>query len=56
MAICLVWTKSYSIFIFYHVSDSIEKLKFRAQKMGLAYDQEEAKKMIAYAKEKLSNH
>ena len=27
-----------------------------AQKMGFAYDQEEAKKMIAYAKEKLSNH
>ena len=26
-----------------------------AQKMGFAYDQEEAKKMIAYAKEKLSN-
>ena len=27
-----------------------------AQKMGFAYDQKEAKKMIAYAKEKLSNH
>ena len=27
-----------------------------AQKMGFTYDQKEAKKMIAYAKEKLSNH
>ena len=27
-----------------------------AQKMGFPYNQEEAKKMIAYAKEKLSNH
>lgn len=27
-----------------------------AQKMGFAYDQEEAKKMISYVKEKLSNH
>ena len=27
-----------------------------AQKMGFAYDQEEAEKMIAYAEEKLSNH
>lgn len=27
-----------------------------AQKMGFAYDQKEAKKMMAYAKEKLSNH
>jgi len=27
-----------------------------AQKMGFAYDQEEAKKMISYAKEKLFNH
>ena len=27
-----------------------------AQKMGFAYDKEVADKMIAYAKEKLSNH
>lgn len=27
-----------------------------AKKMGFAYDQEEAEKMIAYAEEKLSNH
>ena len=27
-----------------------------AQKTGFAYDQEEAKKMISYVKEKLSNH
>ena len=27
-----------------------------AQKMGYAYDKEVAEKMIAYAKEKLSNH
>ena len=27
-----------------------------AQKMGVAYNQEEAEKMMAYAEEKLSNH
>lgn len=45
---------SQSLFATMNIFD--REAQILAKKMGFAYDQEEAEKMIAYAKEKLSNH